>query len=176
MKHLRAIVRAFAFCLVTGLLYALFVAGSLSVIPFNQGARRWRSFIFRTWAKMIAAVLGMKLTVQGRPPVAPFFLVSNHLSYVDVIVFAALLDCVFIAKQDVAGWPVFGRLCRSFKTIFVNRERPRDAAHVNALIAQTIADHFFPKAPVRLARACCRSKLRCWKRRHKPSSRSPTLR
>jgi 1-acyl-sn-glycerol-3-phosphate acyltransferase len=139
MKHLRAIVRALAFCLVTGVLYTLFVVGALVVAPFKQAAQSWRNCIFRSWAKALLAVLGIKLSVSGTRPAAPFFLVSNHLSYVDVIVFASQLDCVFIAKQEVASWPVLGAFCRGFNTIFVDRQRRGDVARVNQLIAQTLA-------------------------------------
>jgi 1-acyl-sn-glycerol-3-phosphate acyltransferase len=142
MNHLRATVRALVFCVVTGVLYVLFVTVTILAAPFKQAAQRWRNFIFRSWAKVIAAVLGMKLRVSGTPPVAPFFLVSNHLSYVDVIVFAAQLDCVFVAKQDVARWPVLGALCRSINTILVDRERRQDVARVNELITQTLAAEY----------------------------------
>ncbi len=142
MKHLRASIRALAFCVVTGAFYALLVAGALLIAPFKQAARAWRNFIFRTWAKAVAAVIGMKLKVCGTPPAAPFFLVSNHLSYVDIIVLASQLDCVFIARQDVSSWPVLGLLCRSINTIFVDRAHRQDVARVNELIAQTLAAQF----------------------------------
>jgi 1-acyl-sn-glycerol-3-phosphate acyltransferase len=99
---------------------------------------RWRNSIFRTWARAIAAIIGMKIRVSGPPPQVPFFLVSNHLSYIDIIALASQLDCVFIAKQDVAGWPVMGALCRSIGTIFIDRNHRRDIARVNALIKQMI--------------------------------------
>jgi 1-acyl-sn-glycerol-3-phosphate acyltransferase len=142
MRHLRAIIKALAFCVVTAVLYALLLAGALLPAPFKQAARAWRNFIFRTWAKALAAVVGMRIKVSGTPPAAPFFLVSNHLSYVDIIVLASQLDCVFIARGDVARWPVLGLLCRSIKTIFVDREHRSDVARVNEQIAQTLAAQF----------------------------------
>jgi 1-acyl-sn-glycerol-3-phosphate acyltransferase len=50
-------------------------------------------------------------------------LVSNHLSYLDIIVLSSIRPCVFVAKGDVAGWPLFGWLARAAGAIFVNRER-----------------------------------------------------
>lgn len=50
-------------------------------------------------------------------------LVCNHLSYLDVLVLAALTPCVFVAKSDVRRWPVFGWFARLAGTVFVERER-----------------------------------------------------
>jgi 1-acyl-sn-glycerol-3-phosphate acyltransferase len=43
----------------------------------------------------------------------------------DVVALASRLDCVFVAKSEVAGWPFVGALCRSVNTIFVNRRNRR---------------------------------------------------
>jgi 1-acyl-sn-glycerol-3-phosphate acyltransferase len=98
-----------------------------------------RRFIFRRWAKATAALLGVKIDAQGRPPRGAFFLVSNHLSYLDIVVLAALTDCVFIAKSEVARWPVIGLLSRGMNTIFIDREKRRDTARANALIERRLA-------------------------------------
>src|SRR5207249_11430411 len=55
-------------------------------------------------------------------------LVSNHLSYLDVLVLAALSPCTFVAKREVKHWPVFGWFARLAGTVFVQRERPAQAA------------------------------------------------
>jgi 1-acyl-sn-glycerol-3-phosphate acyltransferase len=49
-------------------------------------------------------------------------LVCNHLSYLDIVVLSSIEPCVFVAKRDVAIWPLFGRLARAAGTIFVDRE------------------------------------------------------
>jgi 1-acyl-sn-glycerol-3-phosphate acyltransferase len=50
-------------------------------------------------------------------------LVSNHLSYLDILVLAALTPCVFVAKSEVKGWPLFGWFAKRAGTIFVHRDR-----------------------------------------------------
>lgn len=52
--------------------------------------------------------------------------VANHVSYLDIVILGVLLDAVFVAKQDVAGWPLFGRIASLGQCIFVTRK----AAHV----------------------------------------------
>ncbi len=83
-------------------------------------------------------ILGIKIHTNAIVPATPFFLVSNHLSYIDIIVLASQLDCVFIAKREIKSWPVFGLLSRSMDTIFIDRTRAADIPRVNALIVETL--------------------------------------
>jgi 1-acyl-sn-glycerol-3-phosphate acyltransferase len=71
-------------------------------------------------------LIGGKVSVSGTPPRAPFFLVSNHLSYVDVMVLASQAPCLFVAKAEIARWPFFGLLARAANTIFIDRDNRRD--------------------------------------------------
>jgi 1-acyl-sn-glycerol-3-phosphate acyltransferase len=48
-------------------------------------------------------------------------ILSNHVSWLDICVIAALAPVVFIAKSEVAGWPVLGWLARLQRTIFIDR-------------------------------------------------------
>lgn len=50
-------------------------------------------------------------------------LVSNHLSYVDILVIASITPAMFVAKREVKGWPVFGWFAKLAGTVFVDRER-----------------------------------------------------
>lgn len=54
-------------------------------------------------------------------------LVCNHLSYLDVLVLAAIAPSQFVAKGEVRHWPVFGWFARRAGTIFVNRHNPSQA-------------------------------------------------
>ncbi|HEY0385091.1 MAG TPA: lysophospholipid acyltransferase family protein, partial [Pyrinomonadaceae bacterium] len=100
----------------------------------NEHKRRWRSYIFRRWAQSVAFIAGMKISVQGAPPSPPFLLVSNHLSYMDIVALAAHVDCTFVAKSEVGNWPVIGLLCRSMRTIFINRKLRSDIPRALAAI------------------------------------------
>jgi 1-acyl-sn-glycerol-3-phosphate acyltransferase len=140
MRHLRAIVRAGMLMMVTLVMYAALILGLAFIFAFKSAAQRWRGFIFQTWAKTAASILGVKIAVRGNPPSLPFLLVSNHLSYIDVLVFASQLRCVFIARGDLASWPVIGSLCRGVGTIFIDRENRGDVARVNGVIDQAQRD------------------------------------
>jgi 1-acyl-sn-glycerol-3-phosphate acyltransferase len=92
------------------------------------------------WARIAAFILGLKIDASCNAPAVPFLLVSNHLSYVDVVVFASRLECFFVAKKDVESWPIIGSLCRNFGTIFIDRTNRRDLARANDQIAQALED------------------------------------
>lgn len=140
MNHLRASMRLISLCAMTCVMYALLMGGLTLIFPSRWARIRWRSLILRKWAKATAALLKIRITAYGAPPLAPFFLVSNHLSYVDIIVLASQLCCSFIAKKDVARWPVIGLLCKSVGTIFIDRENRKDITRVNGQVEQALAE------------------------------------
>jgi 1-acyl-sn-glycerol-3-phosphate acyltransferase len=131
LKYLRATIRLLALCGVTAAYYLRWLTGAGALFAFADLRSRWRAWNFRVWARAAARVMGMKINAHNQPPAGAFLLVSNHLSYVDIVVLASQLNCVFIAKSEVAGWPILGMLCRSMNTIFINRKRKRDI--VNAM-------------------------------------------
>ncbi len=64
--------------------------------------------------------LGVRLTVEGEFP-ARGALISNHLSYIDIVVFAAMSPCVFCSKAEIERWPVVGWLATMAGTVYVDR-------------------------------------------------------
>ncbi len=140
MRHLRATIRLIVLCAVTCALFALLLAGLVLLMPFRRARGRWRGFILQRWAKATAALLNLKISAVGARPPSPFFLVANHLSYVDIVVLATQLNCRFIARKDVSAWPVIGWLCRGAGTIFIDRENRRDLVRVNAAVERALAE------------------------------------
>ena len=114
----------------------------LAVFPVavigGPAERRLRTAVLRAWAAGVCAVMSARIAVRGPLPKPPFFLVSNHLGYFDVIVYARLLGCVFVSMAEVGTWPLIGTLARGLNTLFIDRKRRRDAARVNDEIRQTI--------------------------------------
>jgi 1-acyl-sn-glycerol-3-phosphate acyltransferase len=137
-RHLRGVSRAVALCLLTTFIYLLWACILPLVLVSKKATIWWRDLNFRTWSKLTATLVGLRVEAIGVRPRAPFFLVSNHLSYMDIVAFACRLDCVFIAKSEVARWPVLGLLCRSMGTIFVDRNSRMDVLRVNRLIEKDL--------------------------------------
>jgi 1-acyl-sn-glycerol-3-phosphate acyltransferase len=95
------------------------------------------------WSRGVLAVLGVRLHVEGELAALEgggdgALMVSNHLSYLDVPVIAALGRCRFVAKSEVAGWPIFGFLAQIVRVIFIERGRRRDLLRVGDEIAATL--------------------------------------
>lgn len=71
-------------------------------------------------ARAILKVLDIGSQVEGQPPTCGL-VVSNHLSYLDIIIISATMSCFFVAKMEIDGWPFFGKAARSGGTIFLDR-------------------------------------------------------
>jgi 1-acyl-sn-glycerol-3-phosphate acyltransferase len=65
-------------------------------------------------------------------------LVSNHLSYLDILVLSSLRPVVFVAKQDVKSWPVLGWFATMAGTIFIDRERRIHVRQITRAIEETM--------------------------------------
>jgi 1-acyl-sn-glycerol-3-phosphate acyltransferase len=91
--------------------------------------------------RMMCAILGVRVRVIGRKmPEHPLLIVANHASWLDISVITAVAPVVFVAKQEVAGWPLLGLLARLQRSVFVDRTRRHTTHRVNAEIAQRLAE------------------------------------
>ncbi len=73
-------------------------------------------------SRRILRVFQIKTELVGNAP-RNGLLVCNHLSYLDILVLAALTPSLFVAKSEVSRWPVFGWFARLAGTIFVDRRK-----------------------------------------------------
>ena len=101
--------------------------------------RAVRRSVLRRWGRASLAILGCRVTVRGEPPKEPFLLISNHLSYIDIFLLAALAPGRFVSKAEIRDWPLAGAMCRTADTIFVDRGRRRDVTRVSDQIAEALA-------------------------------------
>lgn len=108
--------------------------------PLETPRRRVRREMFQGWARGVAGLLGLRIRVEGAVPRAPFFLVSNHLSYLDIVTYAAVMPARFVAKREVRGWIAVGLLARAMRTIFIDRTVKRDAVRVQRSLADAVAE------------------------------------
>lgn len=133
MRKLRAVVRIVLISFVTASTLLLLLFGRVALIFSPPKQMSWRRLWFRGWARALAAIMGMNIVVQGKPPQPPFFLVTNHLSYIDILLLATEVEGVFVSRHDVSDWPVIGFLTRAVGTLFINREQAKDVLRVNGL-------------------------------------------
>ena len=121
----RTVALIWALLICAGRLILLRVRGPLSPVQ--------RAEWLQSACRGALASLGFGYLVCGTPP-QQGLVVSNHLSYLDILVYGAAIPCTFVAKQEVRRWPFFGRAARSGGTIFLDRSTRVSAAAVSRQI------------------------------------------
>jgi 1-acyl-sn-glycerol-3-phosphate acyltransferase len=87
--------------------------------------------------KVLCWIVGVKISVTGElSNRRPLLVVSNHISWLDICVISSVAPVSFIAKREVATWPLFGLLAKWQRSIFVDRERRLKSGAVNQEIAK----------------------------------------
>jgi 1-acyl-sn-glycerol-3-phosphate acyltransferase len=132
---IRAILRSSAFIFFSLIALAEISVTNVFIAPNCRLAAR-AAWLHR-WCRFACLVLGIRKTVTGAIPNSGL-IVCNHLSYLDIVVFSSVCPCVFVAKKDVAFWPLFGWLARAAGTIFADRNRRSASGNVVDLIRSAI--------------------------------------
>jgi 1-acyl-sn-glycerol-3-phosphate acyltransferase len=110
--------------------------------------------VVRAWCRLVLALAGLRPRVEGleRMPVGgAVVLAANHSSYLDAAVLLAAIPCDFrfVAKRELAGWPLVGAIMRRAGHLAVERADParsvEDAARVSAAIRNGVSLAFFPE-------------------------------
>jgi 1-acyl-sn-glycerol-3-phosphate acyltransferase len=92
----------------------------------------------RLFHRLGCIFLGLRVTVIGQPATGrPTLLVSNHISWTDIVAVGSVADVTFVAKREVGEWFFVGMMARLQKTIFVDRTRRSDAGRT----AQEMGSH-----------------------------------
>ena len=105
---------------------AVYVVFTLALIPVQAVALILRLPLSRRiplwYHRVCCRLLGIRLEVFGRRSrTRPTLFVANHTSYLDIAIYGALIPGSFVAKSEVAGWPLFGLLAKLQRSVFVDR-------------------------------------------------------
>ena len=131
ISHIRAAVRLLA-CMVW--FAVLIPVQAVNLALRLNFARKWPVTVYRVFNRL----LGIGLKVAGRPvKQGPVLYVVNHTSYADIAVLGALLEGCFVAKAEVAGWPLFGLCAKISGTVFIDRN-PRLAARQSEVLKERL--------------------------------------
>ena len=94
----------------------------------------------RWWSLKMLRVLGIGHAVDGVAPIAGGLLVANHVSWLDIMaVHVVVPEARFVSKADVKAWPLVARLVDAGGTLYLERERKRDALRVVHAVAASLA-------------------------------------
>ena len=134
-------------------LLLLGLAITFVVFPFTDRARHRR--LISWWSAWLVRICGLRVRVSADPAAAALLaapplagqgclLVANHVSWLDIFLVNQVSAARFVAKSDIAGWPVVGTLVSRVGTVYIERERRRAVQHV----LHAVAEHLLKGEPV----------------------------
>jgi 1-acyl-sn-glycerol-3-phosphate acyltransferase len=124
--------------LVIGAVTAVGVPLQWLSVKLGLPSRRWIPVLFH---RICVPMFGLRISVQGRPAAErPLLLIANHSSWLDITVLSSILPAVFVAKSEIAGWPLFGLFAKLQRSVFVDRARRQATGNVNRMIASRLAE------------------------------------
>ncbi len=95
----------------------------------------------RWWSAKLLRLMGVAIQVEGSVRPGGSLLVANHVSWLDITALHALApQARFVSKADIQAWPLLSRLADAAGTLYLERERKRDALRVVHLVAQALTD------------------------------------
>lgn len=114
-------------------LFACLVLGCLAECLLRAAFRKLdaeaRADVLHRWSGRILRRIGVQVFISGQVP-AHGLIASNHLSYLDILVFSAIAPCVFVSKSEVRSWPLVGWIASFTGTVFVDRSSTSETHNV----------------------------------------------
>jgi len=89
----------------------------------------------------VLRVFGIKITSVGSMQSShPTLFICNHISYLDIFVLGAVINGAFVAKAEVAKWPVAGYMAKLQRTVFIERQRRSRTGEQRNLLQSRLED------------------------------------
>ena len=106
---------------------------------FPEATPQQKSEHIAQWARKLLAILRIDLRTNGTAQTTgPLLVVSNHISWLDILVLLAVQPVRFVSKAEIKRWPVIGWLATNAGTLYIERESRRDALRVVHHIAEAL--------------------------------------
>ncbi len=118
--------------LVLQLLHSLKRVGELSepAIDEKPETLHRRAAVLQKISRALLSHLQVSIETRGKIPTRGL-LVSNHVSFVDIMLLSALSPLVFVSKSEVAAWPIIGPIASKSGTLFIRRDKRSDVSRIN---------------------------------------------
>jgi lyso-ornithine lipid O-acyltransferase len=100
--------------------------------------QRTRIEVLHRWSRRTLPRMGIRVEVMGAFPGAGL-IASNHLSYLDILVYSAVAPCAFVAKREIRAWPAVGWIATLACTIYVDRSRRSETHTIQPEIESALA-------------------------------------
>lgn len=121
------------------LLLHLLIGYVLVLLKFPFINSKQRALEVQKWAIKILHCLGIIVQVQGVFTFkGPLLIVSNHISWLDILVLHSVGYCRFVAKSEIGKWPIVGLLTSKAGMFFIERNKPKSAIRVVHTMAKAL--------------------------------------
>jgi 1-acyl-sn-glycerol-3-phosphate acyltransferase len=112
---------------------------AIIMLRFGSYGAAQRHARIQWWSAKVLRLIGIALHAQGTPRPGAKLVVCNHVSWLDIAAIHAVIpQARFVSKADVKGWPLIGRLVSGAGTLFIEREKKRDALRVVHQMAEAL--------------------------------------
>ena len=116
---------------------------SLITVPYQLrggwSARRKIVFLARRWSRGVARIVGLRVNISGKmPSISTGLIVSNHLSYVDIVTYGCIFPLRYSARADMAKWPVLGSFVGLSHPVWIDRNSRQSSKNTARDFAKTV--------------------------------------
>ena len=106
---------------------------------FPKANSEQRAAHIATWSRGLLRLLNVTVRIEGQPvQKGPMLVVVNHISWLDILVMLAAQPVRFVSKSEVKHWPLIGWLATNAGTLYIERDKRRDALRVVHQIAESL--------------------------------------
>lgn len=119
------------------------VLRGLGIVLFRFGGldAAQRHTHIRVWSVGMLRVMGIGIEVEGQLQAGGVLLAANHVSWLDITALHAVVpQARFVSKAAIQSWPLLSRLADAAGTLYLERERKRDALRVVHLVAKALSE------------------------------------
>ncbi|MEQ1548190.1 MAG: lysophospholipid acyltransferase family protein [Chakrabartia sp.] len=115
----------------------------LILLPAHLLVRRFTYFspFSRLFLRFSAWIVGVDIQITGPRVLRDVLYIANHVSWLDVLVLSGRTGCAFVAKSDMAPWPIIGWLASLNNSVYVQREKRLDAGAQKIAIQAALETH-----------------------------------
>ena len=88
---------------------------------FNICANEVQSEKIRLWFKKILDIIEVKTIIKGEIKKGSYLIISNHSSWLDIVILGSTFQTTFLSKIEVSRWPIIGKITTAVDMLFINR-------------------------------------------------------
>ncbi len=119
-------------------------------VSYMLGKPAWRDWLIHLCNRGLLVIIGIRLIMNGElAKERPLLMVTNHVSYLDIILIAACANVKFTPKSEIRKWFFIGRWCELCGSVFINR-RAEKVAEMKQVLHKALSDDkavcLFPEA------------------------------